>query len=207
MKKKKEFDYYAEFAESANLAWDAAKELKSYVANFNKDTSSEEKKKIHDIENKADNNLHELKTFLLKDFLPPIDREDIIAIAHRIDDLVDAIDEVVIDIDIYVVNEISEDMKVAVDILEKAVAMTYDLVVKMNNLKNIKEIKEKVIEVNKFEDEGDKLYENATRKLFETEQNPVQVIKWSNIYNGLENCFDACENIADCVEEVLLKNG
>lgn len=207
MKKKNEFNYFEEFTKAANLAKDATKELKNYITNFNGDSSAEEKKKIHDIENQADGILHELKRFLLKDFLPPIDREDIVAIAHKIDDLVDAIDEVVINIDIFIITEIKEDMKKSVELLETAVGTTYDLVVAMNNLKNAKEIKDKVIEVNKLEEQADRLYENSVRELYKNEKDPIQVIKWSNMFGKLEDCFDACENIADCIEEVLLKNG
>lgn len=207
MKKKNEFSYFEQFVKAANLAKDATKELKNYINNFNGDTSAEEKKKIHDIENQADGILHELKKYLLKDFLPPIDREDIIAIAHRIDDLVDEIDEVVIDIDIFIISEIKEDMKKSIELLETAVGTTYDLVVAMNNLKNINEIKNKVIEVNKLEEEADRLYENAVRTLYKDEKDPIQIIKWTRMYETIEECFDACENIADCVEEVLLKNG
>ena len=207
MKKKNEFNYFEQFAKSANLAKIAIEELKKYIFNFNSDSTGIYMKQIHAIENQADNNLHELKTFLLRDFLPPIDREDIVATAHKIDDLVDSIDEIVINIDIFVITEITEDMKILINLLEKAVETTYNLVVIMNNLKNAKEIKEKVIDVNKLEEEADRLYENSIRELYKTQQDPIEVIKWSNMYNVLENCFDACENIADCIEEVLLKNG
>ena len=207
MKKKNEFNYFEQFAKSANLAKIAIEELKKYIFNFNSDSTGIYMKQIHAIENQADNNLHELKTFLLRDFLPPIDREDIVATAHKIDDLVDSIDEIVINIDIFVITEITEDMKILINLLEKAVETTYNLVVIMNNLKNAKEIKEKVIEVNKLEEEADRLYENSIRELYKTQKDPIEVIKWSNMYNVLENCFDACENIADCIEEVLLKNG
>lgn len=207
MKKKNGFNYFDEFAKSANLAKDAIKEFKNYILNFNCETSQEEMKKIHEIENAADNNLHALKTFLLRDFLPPIDREDIVAIAHRIDDLVDNIDEMTINIDIFIINEIREDMKASIDLLETIVAKTYDLVVAMKDLKNIKEIKERVIEVNKLEENADRLYENSIRNLYKNEKDPIQILKWSKMYNVVEDCFDACENVADCIEEVLLKNG
>ncbi|MBQ8299166.1 MAG: DUF47 family protein [Clostridia bacterium] len=207
MKKKNEFSYFEQFTKAASLAKDATKELKNYISNFNGESAAEEKKKIHDIENQADNILHELKRFLLKDFLPPIDREDIVAIAHKIDDLVDEIDEVVIDIDIFIITEIKENMKKSIELLETAVGTTYDLIVAMNNLKNVNEIKNKVIEVNKLEEEADKLYENSVKELYKNEKDPIQIIKWSRMYETLEDCFDACENIADCIEEVLLKNG
>ena len=134
-KKKVEFNYFDEFAKSAKLAKDAAEELKKYIFAFKSSTSEEEMKKIHEIENNGDKNLHELKNYLLKDFLPPIDREDIIAIAHRIDDLVDAIDEVVINIDIFIIAEIRNDMQKTIELLETIVNTAYDLVVEMTNLK------------------------------------------------------------------------
>ena len=206
MKKKKDFNYYEQFIKAAGLARDAAKELKSYIENFNGETSTEEKNKIHAIENQADCILHDVKTYLLKDFLPPIDREDIIAMAHRIDDLVDAIDEVVINIDIFIITSIRDDMKKTVELLETTVNTTYDLVVAMANLKNADAIKTKVVEVNKLEEQADRLYEDSVRELYRNESNPVEVIKWSRMYSKMEDCFDACENVADCAEEVLLKN-
>lgn len=206
MKKKNEYNYFDEFIKSANLTKSAIQELKQHIFNFNPDLADEEMKKIHSLENEADNNLHELKRFLFRDFLPPIDREDIIAIAHRIDDLMDSIDEIMINMDIFMIEEIPENMKILIELLETSVNVTYDLVVEMKNLKNVQAIKEKVIEVNKLEEQADKLYQDAIKNLYQNEKDAIQVIRWSNIFNIIEECFDACENIADCIEEVLLKN-
>ncbi len=150
--------------------------------------------------------MHETKTYLLKDFLPPIDREDIVAISHKIDDLVDAIDEIVINIDIFVITEIKQNMKAGITLLERCVGLVHQLVIVMKNLKASADIKAKVVEVNQIEEQADKLYENSVRELYKTETDAIQLIKYSNMYAGIENCFDACENIAECVEEVLLKN-
>ena len=109
-KKKEEFNYFDAFEKSAKLAKKLAEELKKYIFDFNSSNSEEEMKKIHDIENEGNKNFHELKNYLLKDFLPPIDREDIIAISHKIDDLVDVIDEITIDIDIFNITEITENI-------------------------------------------------------------------------------------------------
>ena len=206
-KKKNEFNYFDEFAKSVNLAKEAAEELKNYIFDFEKIASDVEMKKIHEIENKADDNLHEIKKYLLRDFLPPIDREDIVAISHKIDDLVDSIDETAIDMNIYNIESITEEMKNSINLLEKTIDKVYDLVIAMKTLKNAKEIKTEVVEVDKLEEQADRLYEESIRKLYISENNAIQIIKWSKIYESIENCFDACENIADCVEEVLLKNG
>ena len=163
-------------------------------------------KKIHDLENEGDKNLHELKNYLLKDFLPPIDREDILEISYKIDDLIDRLDEIAIDINIYNVTEIMENMKETVELLEKVTSEVYNLVVEFKNIKKMKEIKEKVIEVNNLEEQADRLYENSIRELYKNERDLIQIVKWSNIYETLEDCFDACEEIADCIEDVILKN-
>lgn len=207
MKKKNEFNYFDEFAKSASLAKDAIKELKSFVYNFKSNVTEVEMKKIHEIENAADKKLHDIKAFLLKDFLPPIDREDIVAIAHKIDDLVDNIDELAINICIFSIEEIRKDMEYSIDLLMLTVEKTYDLVVSMKDLKNIKQISQKVMEVNRLEESADRLYETSIRNLYKEEQDPIKILKWTNVYSVVEDCFDACENVADRIEEVILKNG
>lgn len=204
--KKEEFNYFDAFEKSAKLAKDSAEELKKYIFNFKSTTSEDEMKKIHNIENEGDKNLHELKNYLLKDFLPPIDREDILEISYKIDDLIDRIDEIVIDINIYNVIEIMDNMKETVELLEKATTEVYDLVVEFKNFKKMKEIKERVIEVNKIEEQADRLYEKSIRELYKDQKDLIQIVKWSNIYETLEDCFDECEEIADCIEDVILKN-
>ena len=206
MKKKNEFNYFDEFAKLAKLAIEEVEELKKYVFEFDKANSQEEMKKIHKIENIADVKLHEVKNYLFKDFLPPIDREDILAITNKLDDLADGIDEIAIDVDIYDINEISENMKKSIELLEELTKKVYDLIIEFKNLKKVKEIKEKVIEINKIEEQADRLYEDSIRQLYKNEKDAVQIIIWSNIYSTIEDCFDACEDIADCIDDVLLKN-
>lgn len=82
----------------------------------------------------------------------------------------------------------------------------YCLVLEFKNLKKVQKIKDKVIEVNKLKEQSDRLYENAIRELYQNENDSIQILKWSNIYETVKDCFDLCENIADCIEEVLLKN-
>lgn len=119
MRKKVELNYFDEFAKSAECAKMAVEQLKNYIFEFDVKNANEEMKNIHEIENNADNILHGLKNYLLKDFLPPIDREDIINIAHKIDDLVDGIDEIIIDINIFNITEIKENTKELFELLEE----------------------------------------------------------------------------------------
>ena len=206
MKKKNEFNYFDEFAKFAKYAIDEVEELKKYIFDFNQANSEVEMQKIHEIENTADKNLHELKNFLLKDFLPPIDRDDILELANKLDDFIDFIDEIIIDINIYNMVEVTEDIKNLINLLEDATKILYDLIIEFKNLKKIKEIKDKVVEVNKIEGQADILYINAIRDLYKNKKDAVEIIKWCNIYKTIEKCFDACESVANCVDDVLLKN-
>ena len=206
MRNKNEFNYFKEFLSNVNLAKEAIKELKNYILNFDRELSEVNMKKIHEIENCADDKLHEIKSFLLKDFLPPIDREDIIAIAHKIDDLIDSIDEIAINIYIFNIEVISENMKTSINLLEDTINKTYNLISSLSNLKNIKEIKDGILEVNSSEERADRLYEYSIKQLYKNENDMLQIIKWTKMYECIENTFDSCENIADCIEEVVLKN-
>ena len=97
-------------------------------------------------------------------------------------------------------------MKTSIDLLVKTTQSVYDLIIQLNNLKKIEEIRDKVIEVNKLEEDADRLYEKSIKDLYSNQKDVVEILKWSNIYETVEDCFDACESIAYTVEEILVKN-
>ena len=97
-------------------------------------------------------------------------------------------------------------MKAGITLLERCVELVHQLVIVMKNLKASEEIKAKVVEVNQIEEQADRLYEKSIKDLYINEKDVVEILKWSNIYETLEDCFDACESIAYTVEEVLVKN-
>lgn len=207
MKLKKEtLNYFDSFIKNSSYALEASKMLRNFIYNFDVSKSAEMDNEVHKIENEADQGQHIILNYLVKDFLPPIDREDIIAIAHQIDDIIDDIDEIVINIDILNVTKLRDDVKDFVDLLEKDCERLVQMFELFKNFQDFKTIKEKIIEINMFEDEGDKLYQKALKNLYRNEKDSIEVIKWTTLYNCLENCFDSCESAADCVEEVIMKN-
>lgn len=206
MGKKEELNYFDNFVKNANYALESAKILKEYIDNFDANKSIEKENMVHNLENEADKNQHLVLNYLIKDFLPPIDREDIIMLCHKIDDISDNIDEVVINIDILNVKKLRDDVKTFAELLLNACEKTTEMLNKFKNIKKFAEIKEVIIEINKLEEDGDKLYQDAIRNLYDNPKDPIEVITWTTLYNCLENCFDSCENVADCVEEILMKN-
>ena len=206
MKRRERFNYFDEFIKNGKLATDIVKVLRDIIEKYEEENMEEKAMKLHEIENEADNNLHDLKDYLLKDFLPPIDREDILSIAHQIDNIIDGIDEIIIDMSIYNISSIRPEMRELLDMLVGIVNKTYGLLIDFKDIKHKDVIRKKCVEVNHLEEQGDRLHEKAIRGLFNVQTNPVEIIKWTNIFEAIETSFDSCENVADCIEEVLMKN-
>ena len=205
MKNKENYNYFKEFITLTDYIVDSANTLKDIMQNFNLEKLNTDIQEVHKLENEADKNLHKVLNYLIKDFVPPFDREDIIMIAHAIDDLEDNIDEVVINIDIFGVDKVRDDAKRFTALIEKSCLKLKDMFIKFKETKKFDEIHGLIVEINEIEDEGDTLYQEAIRNLFKNEKDAIKVIIWKNIYNCLENCLDASEKIANNLEEIVLK--
>lgn len=206
MKKKEEYSYFDEFVNNSNYIVDSAEILKETLVEYSVQRLEENIVKVHKLENEADQALHKMRNYLIKDFLPPIDREDIVLIGHRLDDIEDGIDEILINLNILNILTMRND---AIDFTELLIESCNSVKQALENFKNFKKadiVKEKVIEINVLEEKGDRLYENAMKKLYKESDSPLDIIKWTTIYNCFENAIDACERIADSIEDVIMKN-
>ncbi len=206
MKKKEEYNYFDEFINSSNYIVESSEILRDTIQNFSRENLKESVIKVHILENKADKILHKMRNYLIKDFLPPIEREDIILIGHRIDDLEDCIDEILINFNILNIINIRNDVLEFAELLLISCKSVQNALEHFKNFKKLEIIKEKVIEINHLEEQGDKLFENAMSKLYSEKADTIEIIKWTTIYNCLENTIDACERIGDCIEDVVMKN-
>lgn len=206
MKKKNEYNYFDEFVANSNYIVESAEILKDTLENYNKNNLENNIEKVHKLENEADYRLHNMRNYLIKDFLPPIDREDIILIGHRLDDVEDFIDEILINFNILNISEIRSDSVEITELLIRACKALREALINFKNFKRFDLIKEKIIEVNNLEEQGDKSYENAMKKLYNEEKNVLEIIKWTSIYTSLENTIDACEKVSDELEDVIMKN-
>ena len=165
MKKKENYNYFDEFVKISDFILESSKILKETLRDFSKDKLEENILKVHSMENEADTKLHHMRSYLIKDFLPPIDREDIILIANRLDDVEDDIDEILKNFSILNINELKEEVNDFTDLVIKCSNSLKDALKEFKNFKKIDLIKEKVIELNILEDEGDKLYELIVLKI------------------------------------------
>ena len=206
MKKKEEYNYFDEFINNSLNIVESAEILKETVASYSLEKLEENISKVHKLENDADKRLHNMRNYLIKDFLPPIDREDIILIGHRLDDIEDYIDEILINFNILDISKVREDALEFAELLIECANSVKDALENFENFKKAEIVKEKTIAINVLEEKADRLYESAMKKLYKEETSPVEIIKWTTIYNCMENTTDACEKIADCLEDFVMKN-
>ena len=205
-KKKEEYNYFDEYIKGADIALESSKMLKLAIENYDLNKLEEEITKVHKLENDADKLIHDMRNYLIKDFLPPIDREDIVILGHRLDDIEDYIDEVLINFNILNIEKIREEAHEFTELLIEATSAVKDAFVNFKNFKKVEPIKEKVIAINVLEDKGDRLYEKAMKRLYKEEKDAIEIIKWTSIFDCFENAMDACEQVADEMADVIMKN-
>ncbi len=204
--KKEELNYYDEFITMSKFAVEISKDFKIMLTEFDYEQVHEKDKKIHEQEHLADKTQHKILSYLIKDFVPPIDRDDIIRLTRRLDDVIDNIDEVAIDIDILVVKELRSNIDKYIELLEVATNKMHELMTKFRDMKNYEEVKKICVAINGVEEQGDKLLQASLKELYNGSNEPIEVIKWTTIYNKFEDCFDSIEHIAECVDEIYMKN-
>ena len=203
---KPKYNYFEEFLNASEYALTIAKMLYEILSRFDINNLDENLKKIHKIENEADDSKHKMHNYLVKDFLPPVDREDINLLAHKLDDVTDNIEEILIEIDILNIKEIKPEATQCAKFLMECCESMVKLMKEFENFKKSKTIKEMVVEINRLEEEGDKYYTKYMKELYKECSDPIEIIKWSKIYTCFEKCFDSCETVANNIESIVMKN-
>lgn len=207
MGKKESFSYFGFFREMAALACQAAHELDDLVSAFDRDQLSKHSRALRDIEHRADSLKHQMLEQLLKEFLPPIDREDIMRVASRLDDIVDAIDDAAHCLQMFDITTCRPETKNFTQLIVNCCEQLTKVIDDFEDFKKKAEsLRAGVIEVNRLEGEGDKLYTETIRGLFTDGSDAIQVCAWKDIFDYMEKCCDACEHVADQVDTVLMKN-
>ena len=204
--KKTSYSYFAFFCEMIDCACQAATALNNMFGDFQSKNLRQEADVIHQIEHAADLKKHDMMSQLLREFLPPIDREDIVNISHVLDEIVDLIEEVVLSLYMNDIQKCRPDVQPMVALIVKQCEELQKLMAEFENYKKSDKLLESIIVINTLEEEGDRLYLEAMRNLQLTCSDPFEMIAWRDIYSSLEDCSDACEKVADAVEEVVMKN-
>ncbi|MDR0840908.1 MAG: DUF47 family protein [Christensenellaceae bacterium] len=205
MKTKKDY-YFNVMARCAAFGCEAAAFLQDALQRFDPETLTARMKEMHAIENNADTLKHDMMRFLSREFMTPIEREDIVNLAQELDNVVDCLDDVMQRLYIHNIQVLRDDLDAFTAVIVRCTAALHAAVTEFAQFKKSQTIGEHIVTVNSLESEGDMLYLTAMRKLSTTETNPLSVFAWSQVYTGLENCLDACEHASDVIESVIMKN-
>ena len=193
------FDY---FSRASSNAVDVARLGKELFERFPQD-GAELIGRIKEHEHTGDDLTHEVVTLINKTFVTPFDRDDIYRLAGAIDDVCDYVDETADNLGSWGVNEVPAEAREMADVILRATILLDEAV---QRLEGFKDSRDQLIELRSLEDEGDRLYRNGVGALFRSGADPLMVIRWKDIYEGLEEAIDACENAADVLEAIVVKN-
>ncbi len=197
----KEEAFFDLFKQAAHNVIEGSRLLKELMEDY---TNVQQKiERIKEVEHIGDGITHDIALRLNQTFLTPLDREDIHDLASALDDILDAVEAVADRFAIYKIAHPTESAIRLADILYRAsvavgrgvdhIAMSHE------------EVKEFTVQVNSLENEADRVSRDAISELFEKETNPIAVIKWKEIYETFEEGTDRCEDVANVIERIVLK--
>ena len=200
-KDEKFFDLFVEQAENTLVGAKQLKELLNEYTDFDYKSARIKKTESH-----GDELTHNILEKLNTTFITPIDSEDIHALTSSLDDILDIIYSVVQRLSMYRIKTITPEAQKMANVIVICSEEIVKIMSLLEKMKHTKEIKAGWIEVNRLENEGDDIQASAIKKLFENETDPIEIIKWKEIYEYLESAIDKCEDTTNVVETIILKN-
>ena len=180
-----------------------AKKLEDLVKDY--ENVEQKAKEILETEHEGDILTHEIIEALNKTFVTPFDREDIYSLVGRLDDIIDYIEAVTDKLLLYKIKKPTKEVVRMAQIIVESTEEVNKAIVGLKDLKHPRRILDHCIEINRLENEGDKVSREILAKLFETATDAIEAIKWKEIYEHLEMATDKCEDVADIIEGVVVK--
>ena len=206
MARKQDAYYFDNFIACAEESCHAASLLRKVLGDFKPQELEKYLEEIHEIENRADGKKHEMLDRLAKEFIPPIEREDIVELSQHIDTVTDKVEDVLMRVYMGNAQEIEPDALEMTDVVIQCCEKVRELLTDFADFRRSKNLKELIIQINALEETSDRLFMKSMRKLHTECTDPLHIIVWREIYIYLERCADACEHVADTVESVVMKN-
>jgi len=194
-------EFFDLFTQASANARDIARVLVDMLAEWPE--NREKLRDIRELEHEGDRLTHEVINLLNRTFVTPFDRDDMYRLASVIDDVCDHIDEAADNIDAYEVRDVPLKAHQQAEVIHRAASRLHEAV---ERLEGFKDSQRQLVALRELEDEGDRLSREAIADLFRSGADPLMIIRWKDIHEQLEEAVDACENAADVLEAILVKN-
>jgi len=200
----KNYNYFDKFVEQMSLCKKAAQQLMNMLDDYNEVSARADE--IHGTEHEADDLLHEIMSELNRSFITPIDREDIVSLVNELDDIADSIEDVAILFDILGITQVKPEAFEMGKLILAGCEALYDAVAEFSHFKNSKKLGDLIISVNHAEEEGDRTHRNVIKAMYQNEKDPINLMKWKEIFDAMEDVLDDCEDVADLLDGLVIKN-
>src|SRR5712691_8077529 len=194
-------EFFGLFSQASANARDISRVLVELLEDW--PASREKLRDIRELEHEGDRLTHEVINLLNRTFVTPFDRDDMYRLASVIDDVCDYVDEAADNIDAYEVRDVPLKAMQQAEVIYRAASRLHEAV---ELLEGFKDSKRQLVALRELEDEGDRLSREAIADLFHSGADPLTIIRWKDIHEQLEEAVDACENAADVLEAILVKN-
>ncbi|MGN6181135.1 MAG: DUF47 domain-containing protein [Mucilaginibacter sp.] len=198
--------FFPLFEQAASNVVAIATMLTEAVNSSNAATREELYKQIDKLENKGDELTHQIYLELGKNFITPFDREDIHALATAIDDVADNIQGAANRMSLYRIDEFDESIRKLCELILQASTDLEKAVRELKDLRNVRNIADSCIRINSVENQADYVFDRAVADLFLYERDAIKLIKYKEILAALETATDMCEDAANVMESILVKN-
>ncbi len=199
-------DYFEMVKKQAGYCVEASELLEKMLCNFSPKDIPMIRGKMHEIEHRADDLHHEIQTKLSAEFITPIDQEDILRLVQIIDDVTDALDEVVLDFYMYHLEVLPEGADEFAKLVNCCVKAFYNATAELKHFKKPDNLRSLLVEVNTIESEADSAYTESIHTLFLKGTDAKILFCNKEIFEGMEDCCDLCEHAADVIEQIIIKN-
>ena len=197
----KEEDFFTLFCKQSDCVKEGCHELHEMMTNF--DRLEERATKLKEIEHRGDLVTHDVFERLNRTFITPLEREDIHALASGLDDVLDSVEAIG---HRFVIFKIHATTPEAVQLAKIIACSSVQIESAVNNLKDFKNLMGFTIEINRLENEADAISRQAVAELFSGTHEVMDVLRWKEIYGRLENAADQCEDIANTIETIVIRN-
>ncbi len=162
--------------------------------------------RLKEIEHEADVIAHKTYARMHKSFLTPLDREDIYALVNKMDNIMDAVENTAVRLHMYQVKKHDDAIILQTEILLQAIEKVRDVVGGLRNMKNSEIILDGCVEIHTLENAGDAILRTILKDLFLKETDAIELLKWKEIFELLEEAVDGCENVSHVVEGIIMKH-
>ena len=202
----KDKKFFPLFEQAGTNLIEMAKILNEVVNTTDRNRRKELTKKLEDLEHRGDEITHQIHLELGKNFITPFDREDIHALASSLDDVADYIHDASNRMELYKVDIITDPMKELASLLVEGTEQVAKAMYELRDIKNIRNITDSCVRINSIENKADYIFDKAVADLFEFEKDAINLIKYKEVLSAMENATDKCEDVANVLESILVKN-